>query len=207
MTVRTATVIATTLVVAAFVAVGAQTPGFKRTVVQQADLHPRRAAKSIQAVGEFQPGASPGRHTHAGEEVGYILEGLALAGAGRQAGGHREGRTGLRDPGRPGPQRDQHRHRRRQDPRHLHRRKRQAARHAGEVASSHHERHEKVLFRVFRVYRSSHARIVLVTNSGLVGLHEMPRRRHGGDRRDPFPRSPTCCSGPARAAPCPSTRG
>jgi len=74
MTVRTATVIATTLVVAAFVAVGAQTPGFKRTVVQQADLStPGREV--VQAVGEFQPGASPGRHTHAGEEVGYILEG------------------------------------------------------------------------------------------------------------------------------------
>ena len=74
MTVRTATVIVTTLVVAAFVAVGAQTPGFKRTVVQQADISaPGREV--VQAVGEFQPGASPGRHTHAGEEVGYVLEG------------------------------------------------------------------------------------------------------------------------------------
>ena len=69
---RTATVIAATLVLGAIVA--AQQPAFKRTVVQQADLStPGREV--IQAVGEFQPGGTPGRHTHAGEEVGYVLEG------------------------------------------------------------------------------------------------------------------------------------
>jgi mannose-6-phosphate isomerase-like protein (cupin superfamily) len=26
--------------------------------------------------GEFEPGASPGRHTHTGEEVGYVIEGM-----------------------------------------------------------------------------------------------------------------------------------
>jgi quercetin dioxygenase-like cupin family protein len=72
MTVRTATVIAATLVLGTIVA--AQQPAFKRTVVQQADLSsPGREV--IQAVAEFQPGATPGRHTHPGEEVGYVLEG------------------------------------------------------------------------------------------------------------------------------------
>ena len=48
--------------------------GFKRTVVQQGDLStPGREV--VQALVEFQPGGSPGRHTHPGEEVGYIIEG------------------------------------------------------------------------------------------------------------------------------------
>jgi quercetin dioxygenase-like cupin family protein len=72
--VRTATVIATTLVLAAIVGVGAQTPAFKRTVLQQADISvPGREV--VTAVAEFQPGATPGRHTHAGEEVGYVIDG------------------------------------------------------------------------------------------------------------------------------------
>ena len=71
---RTATVIATTLVLAAIVGVGAQTPAFKRTVLQQADISvPGREV--VTAVAEFQPGATPGRHTHAGEEVGYVIDG------------------------------------------------------------------------------------------------------------------------------------
>jgi quercetin dioxygenase-like cupin family protein len=54
--------------------VAAQQPAFKRTVLQQGDLSvPGREV--ITAVVEFEPGASPGRHTHAGEEVGYVVEG------------------------------------------------------------------------------------------------------------------------------------
>jgi quercetin dioxygenase-like cupin family protein len=71
--VRTPTVIVTALVVAGTVA-AAQAPAFKRTVVQQADLStPGREV--VQALVEFQPGGTPGRHTHPGEEVGYIVEG------------------------------------------------------------------------------------------------------------------------------------
>jgi quercetin dioxygenase-like cupin family protein len=56
------------------VAVWAQQPAFKRTVLQQADISmPGREA--VTAVAEFQPGAAAGRHTHPGEEIGYILEG------------------------------------------------------------------------------------------------------------------------------------
>ncbi len=75
---RTPTVIMTTLVLAGLVAAaGAQTPTFKRTVVQQGDLStPGREV--VQAVVDFQPGGTPGRHTHAGEEVGYVLEGPLL---------------------------------------------------------------------------------------------------------------------------------
>lgn len=68
------------LTVATFVLaviVAAQQPAFKRTVLQQADLSsPGREV--VQAVADFEPKATPGRHTHPGEEIGYILEGTFL---------------------------------------------------------------------------------------------------------------------------------
>jgi quercetin dioxygenase-like cupin family protein len=52
----------------------AQKSGVKRTVLQQMDLSaPGREA--VTALAEIQPGASIGRHTHPGEEIGYVLEG------------------------------------------------------------------------------------------------------------------------------------
>ena len=55
----------------------AQAPAFKRTVLQQADLaSPGREV--VQAVADFEPKANPGRHTHPGEEIGYILQGTFL---------------------------------------------------------------------------------------------------------------------------------
>ena len=58
-------------------AVAAQQPAFKRTVLQQSDISaPGREV--IQAVADFEPRATPGRHTHPGEEVGYVLEGTFL---------------------------------------------------------------------------------------------------------------------------------
>jgi quercetin dioxygenase-like cupin family protein len=72
-----------TLVLAGIVAgvigagVSAQQPGFKRTVLQQGDLSvPGREA--VTAIAEFQAGATVGRHTHPGEEVGYVLEGAIV---------------------------------------------------------------------------------------------------------------------------------
>ena len=48
--------------------------GFKRTPVQQGDLStPGR--EGVQAIAEISPGAESGRHTHPGEEFGYVLEG------------------------------------------------------------------------------------------------------------------------------------
>jgi len=65
------------VVVTAVVLFAQQTTPFKRTVLQQVDTSiPGREA--ITAVGEFQPGAVAGRHTHPGEEIGYILEGTVV---------------------------------------------------------------------------------------------------------------------------------
>jgi quercetin dioxygenase-like cupin family protein len=58
-------------------AVSAQQPGFKRTVVQQSDLS-TAGKEVVQAIAEFEPKATVGRHTHPGEEVGYVLEGSIL---------------------------------------------------------------------------------------------------------------------------------
>jgi len=56
---------------------GAQQPAFKRTVLQQSDISvPGREV--ISAAAEFEPRATPGRHTHFGEEIGYVLEGTFL---------------------------------------------------------------------------------------------------------------------------------
>lgn len=52
----------------------AQTPPMKRTMVAQADVSfPNHEA--IIAHVELAPGAFGGRHSHAGEEISYIIEG------------------------------------------------------------------------------------------------------------------------------------
>jgi quercetin dioxygenase-like cupin family protein len=69
-----------TLTIAAFAltaAVAAQQPTFKRTVLQQSDLS-TAGHEVVQAVADFDPRATPGRHTHPGEEIGYVLEGTFL---------------------------------------------------------------------------------------------------------------------------------
>ena len=54
-----------------------QQTGFSRTVLQQRDLSmPGREV--VSAIAEFQPGATVGRHTHPGEEAGYVLEGTIV---------------------------------------------------------------------------------------------------------------------------------
>lgn len=55
----------------------AQQPGFKRTELQRADLSvPGREV--VQAIAEFPERVASGRHTHPGEEVGYILQGTVV---------------------------------------------------------------------------------------------------------------------------------
>src|SRR3954453_7955193 len=60
----------------------AQQPGFKRVELQRHDLGtPGREVVQVRA--EFDAGASVGKHTHPGEEFGYVLEGtleLEIAG-------------------------------------------------------------------------------------------------------------------------------
>jgi quercetin dioxygenase-like cupin family protein len=51
-----------------------QMKGFKRVMLQQHDLGaPGREV--VQARGELEQAGSVGKHTHPGEEVGYVLEG------------------------------------------------------------------------------------------------------------------------------------
>jgi quercetin dioxygenase-like cupin family protein len=52
----------------------AQASGFQRTVLQRGDLS-TAGHEAVMARAEFAPGAAVGRHTHPGEEVGYVLEG------------------------------------------------------------------------------------------------------------------------------------
>jgi quercetin dioxygenase-like cupin family protein len=52
----------------------AQQPTFSRTVLQRGDLSaPGREV--VQARGDFPAGTATGKHTHPGEEIGYVLEG------------------------------------------------------------------------------------------------------------------------------------
>ena len=71
---------AVTITVLGFVLTGvlaAQQPLFKRTELQRGDISvPGREA--ISAIVDFQPGGTPGRHTHFGEEIGYVLDGTLL---------------------------------------------------------------------------------------------------------------------------------
>lgn len=52
----------------------AQQPGFTRKMLQDQDtsISDRHA---VQVLAEFIPGGAAGRHTHPGEELGYVMEG------------------------------------------------------------------------------------------------------------------------------------
>jgi quercetin dioxygenase-like cupin family protein len=52
----------------------AQQPGFTRTVLQDRDLT-AQGRHAVVARAEFVPGGAAGRHTHPGEELGYVVEG------------------------------------------------------------------------------------------------------------------------------------
>src|SRR5204863_1095812 len=66
--------IAALALAACAVAASAQQPGFTRKMLQDQNLSVQ-GRHAVQAVAEFAPGASAGKHTHPGEELGYILEG------------------------------------------------------------------------------------------------------------------------------------
>ena len=75
---RISTAAMTTIALAGVVAgVWAQQATLKRTVLQQADISVA-GREAVTAMVEFQPGGSPGRHTHPGEEIGYVVEGTFL---------------------------------------------------------------------------------------------------------------------------------
>jgi quercetin dioxygenase-like cupin family protein len=52
----------------------AQQPGFTRTVLQDQDLS-AQGRHAVVARAEFIPGGAAGRHTHPGEELGYVVDG------------------------------------------------------------------------------------------------------------------------------------
>jgi quercetin dioxygenase-like cupin family protein len=52
----------------------AQQAGFTRVMLQDQDLS-IKGQHVVQARAEFQAGVASGRHTHPGEEIGYVLEG------------------------------------------------------------------------------------------------------------------------------------
>jgi quercetin dioxygenase-like cupin family protein len=56
----------------------AQPEGPKRTLLLKADLAGVEG-EAVMALAEVAPGASAGRHSHHGEELGYVLEGTAVA--------------------------------------------------------------------------------------------------------------------------------
>ena len=67
-------IVAALVAVAGIGTLAAQQPGFTRKLVQDQNLSiPDRHA--VQALAEFVPGGAAGKHTHPGEELGYILEG------------------------------------------------------------------------------------------------------------------------------------
>ncbi len=53
---------------------GAQQPGFKRVELQRADLSVA-GREAVMARADFDPDGIVGRHTHPGEEMGYVIEG------------------------------------------------------------------------------------------------------------------------------------
>jgi len=58
------------------VALYAQQPGLTRKLLQDQNLsvNDRHA---VQALAEFVPGGAAGKHTHPGEELGYVIEGIS----------------------------------------------------------------------------------------------------------------------------------
>jgi quercetin dioxygenase-like cupin family protein len=62
------------LVIGSMTMMLAQAPAFKRTVLQTVDTS-IAGREAVTAKAELPGGVSSGRHTHPGEEIGYVLEG------------------------------------------------------------------------------------------------------------------------------------
>ena len=62
------------LILSSAAVVFAQAPTFKRTVLQTAELTVA-GREAVTAKAELPVGVAAGRHTHPGEEIGYVLEG------------------------------------------------------------------------------------------------------------------------------------
>lgn len=74
---RTAAV-AAAIVAGALAAVAyAQAPGFTRKMLQDQNMS-ISDRHAVQVLAEFVPGGAAGKHTHPGEELGYVMEGTLL---------------------------------------------------------------------------------------------------------------------------------
>lgn len=71
---RKSTIAAALTVATAAGVLYAQQPGFTRTTLQDQDLS-IKDRHAVVARAEFVPGGVAGRHTHPGEELGYVVEG------------------------------------------------------------------------------------------------------------------------------------
>ena len=67
-------IVAVLIAVAGIGTLAAQQPGFTRKLVQDQDLS-IADRHAVQALAEFIPGGAAGKHTHPGEELGYVVEG------------------------------------------------------------------------------------------------------------------------------------
>jgi quercetin dioxygenase-like cupin family protein len=65
---------AAALLMASLVALSAQQPAFKRSVLQQFDLS-APGHEAVMAMVEFPAGSETGRHTHPGEEISFVEAG------------------------------------------------------------------------------------------------------------------------------------
>ena len=62
------------LLVASAAVLLSQNPGIQRTILQRKDISVA-GREAVVARVEIAPGSSVGRHTHAGEEISYVMEG------------------------------------------------------------------------------------------------------------------------------------
>ncbi len=72
------TIVSIALFLSAFTITGsvkAQVPGIRRTELQRYDLSIQNR-EAIQVRIDFDPGAAFGKHSHAGEEIIFVLEGI-----------------------------------------------------------------------------------------------------------------------------------
>ena len=111
----------------------AQQPGIKRTDLQRHDLSvPGREA--VQVIVEIAPGGDIPKAHASGRRDHLCPRRLAGVSARGQAAGDAQGRRRLVHPGRNDPRGEKRRQRQRSGARHVHRRKREAAPHAGQVS-------------------------------------------------------------------------
>ncbi|HXM81398.1 MAG TPA: cupin domain-containing protein [Burkholderiales bacterium] len=75
---RKKTAVAGAVVIAVVAVLGyAQQPGFTRKLLQDQNMSVQDR-HAVQVLAEFAPGGAAGKHTHPGEELGYVVEGTLL---------------------------------------------------------------------------------------------------------------------------------